>query len=185
MTAYCVPKGTAGDFCSLETQSNMLKMTRTAATTESSLKHTEHIYMTTWYGSSICWPSACSKWTYYSYFWHINKLTAGKTLGFQCLLLHPCISWSLKCAGIESVTGPASGVGECGFPLPCHPASPAEGGCAAGWPWVGAVAQHQRLPLLLLLHSSACPRRRIWTVCRCWGPHSVLSEIKPTTTLSG
>lgn len=69
MMAYCVPKNRLQEIPPLSgTLSNMLKITLTAAIAEASMKYTERIYMTTWYESSMCWLSVCSKWTYYSYF---------------------------------------------------------------------------------------------------------------------
>lgn len=93
MTAYCVPKDRLQETPLSGTLSNMLKITLTAAIAEASVKYTELIYMITWYESSMYWLSVCSKRTYYSYFWDKNKLAAGKTPGFQCLLPHPCPSW--------------------------------------------------------------------------------------------
>lgn len=68
MTAYCVPKDRLQETPLSGTLSNMLKITLTAAIAEASVKYTELIYMITWYESSMCWLSVCSKRTYYSYF---------------------------------------------------------------------------------------------------------------------
>lgn len=69
MMVYCVGKDRPQEISPLSgTLSNMLKIILIAAIAEASIKYTECVYTTTWYESSICWLSVCSKRTYYSYF---------------------------------------------------------------------------------------------------------------------